>query len=83
MSGHKGTEVSKLADIMANAAETNLGTPYSLICDAWDNLDNLPDYMPKQYTVAEMRKMFLEALETAVQTYHANDAKYTFNDKAF
>lgn len=76
--------MDKLSDMMASAGETDLGAPFSLIQDAWDILGVAAVYgnpdMPGK--VAEIRAMFLEALNTATQAFHADETNYRFNDKA-
>lgn len=76
--------MDKLAEMMAEAAEVDLGTPFSLIQDAWDLVEVAAIYGSSDLpgNVVEIREMWLNALKTAVQAFHADQVNYRFNDKA-
>ena len=74
-------KTDNLAEMMAEAAEVDLGAPFSLIQDAWDNVESslLPD---EKFTPTQMRAIFKVCLKEAARTFHADQINYRFNDKA-
>lgn len=68
--------VIPIADRMADAAEENLGLPFSLMCDAWD--------LALQYNVTRLtgRDRFEEHLSTALDAWEADRVGYQFNARA-
>jgi len=60
-----------IADRMADAAEENLGLPYSLVCDAWDDMFPMGS-----------REGFENALTRALDAWEADRVGYQFNGRA-
>jgi len=86
MSGQKRTlgdkmrvprEIANLdiADELGKAAETDLGLPYSLICDTWDACDMSGVMVIDRIT-------FETTLKAAIAAYNANQLEYRFNPRA-
>ena len=60
---------------LAEAAQTDLCLPYSLICDTWDRVE-----MSGKTDIS--REEWLNTLKWSIEAYKAFPLEYRFNDKA-